>query len=55
VRLVRTAAQDRAALIALLPEHARHTQDRLVRILASKQIKPFGLNLETPAPILPQS
>ncbi len=49
------AAQDRAALIALLPEHARHTQDRLVRTLASKRIEPFGLNLESSAPILPQS
>ena len=49
------AAQDRAALIALLPEHARHTQDRLVRILASKQIEPFVLNLNTPAPLLAQS
>jgi DNA-binding GntR family transcriptional regulator len=38
-------AKDRALLIQLLPEHARATQDRLVRVLESKRAHPFPLAL----------
>jgi len=38
-------AGDRPALIDLLPSHARHTQTRLVRLLESKAVTPFALNV----------
>lgn len=38
--------RDRDALVRLLPEHARATQDRLVRIMQSNTAKPFMLSIE---------
>jgi DNA-binding GntR family transcriptional regulator len=38
--------KDRAALVKLLPEHARTTQDRFVHILAGKTVDPFPISLQ---------
>ena len=42
------ARKDRVTLTALLPEHARTTQSRFIRIFERKRIEPFTLNIETP-------
>ncbi len=39
------AGKDRAALVALLPAHARATQDRLIGILRRSTVEPFALDL----------
>jgi len=38
--------KDRAALVELLPEHARATQERFVHILAGKTVDPFPILLQ---------
>src|SRR5258708_27223643 len=42
--------RDRARLKELLPAHARQTQQRLLRLLNSKTIEPFSLDLQ-PLPV----
>jgi len=38
--------KDRAALVDLLPEHARATQERFVHILSGKTVDPFPISLQ---------
>ena len=37
--------KDRKTLVALLPDHARTTQERLLQILRSKTVEPFPIQL----------
>lgn len=45
IRAIR--AKDRQTLTSILPRHARALQERFIRILQSKTVEPFNVNIET--------